>query len=143
MKSKEKRSRKLQGGRTHGKGNTKNKRGSGNRGGVGMAGGRSHKLASTLKYFPDYYGVHGFSCPTTKRYKTLNIFQIQNLAKKGKLQQTDGKYSLEFKGKILGEGEINLPVTVHALCASNSAKEKIKKAGGELFVKKEANDGKS
>ena len=49
---KRKKKNKLRGHRTHGKGDTKNHRGAGSRGGVGRAGSHKHK-------FTKYYGEFG------------------------------------------------------------------------------------
>ena len=47
---------KLRGNRTHGKGNTKNHRGAGSKGGRGRAGSHKHKFSKYYKTF----GKHGF-----------------------------------------------------------------------------------
>ncbi|MEM2963569.1 MAG: uL15m family ribosomal protein [Candidatus Anstonellales archaeon] len=132
MRRKRKKSRKLLGQRTHGKGNTKNRRGSGNRGGVGSAGFFGHKFSYMLKYHPEAFSRKGFQPPRKTSIPTINLFEIENLIKKGKLSAQDGKYSFYFEGKILGEGTISYPVIVKAHAASKSAEEKIKKAGGEF-----------
>jgi len=41
-------------------------------------------------------------------------------------------------GKVLGDGEINKKIKISALSFSNSAKEKLKKAGCEMFTIKQA-----
>ena len=43
----------MRGSRTHGCGGTKQKRGSGGRGGVGLAGGHKHKFSL---YYADHFG---------------------------------------------------------------------------------------
>lgn len=133
MKRTKKKSTKSRGSR-YGRGNTKNGRGSGCRGGVGKAGSFMHKFSQMLKYYPEQFDVSGFHCPTTKKVKEINVFEINNLAKKGELTQKEGKYSFEFDGKVLGDGEISVPVLVKAKAASKSAVEKIKKAGGEITL---------
>ncbi len=125
-----KRSRKFFGTRNHGKGNTKNRRGKGNKGGWGRAGMHKHRFTYITRYEPDFFGVHGFSNPRKVRMKTVNVYEIEQLALSGKLEKREGKDYFEFEGKVLGTGKITKPVAVKAAVFSAGAMEKIKKAGG-------------
>ncbi len=138
MKRKRKRSRKFHGTRSHGTGNTKNKRGKGSKGGWGRAGMQKHRFTYITRYEPNYFGVQGFSPLPKAKIRTINLFQIDQLAQKGKLKEREGKDYFEFDGKVLGTGQITAPVTVKAQSFSKGAAEKIKKAGGaaETFAKK-------
>lgn len=129
---KEKRVKSYRGHRTHGGGNVKNRRGSGNRGGVGHAGLNKQKKTWTVKFAPDYFGNHGFVNPTTEKIGTINVFEIENMAKKGTLEKKGAKASFVFDGKILGAGELTVPVAITAVSWSKKAEDKIKQAGGSI-----------
>ncbi len=131
-KRKERRVKKYRGSGSHGGGNVKNRRGSGNRGGVGNAGLNKHKKTWTVKFAPRHFGNYGFVNQLRKDVSTMNVFEIENMAKKGALEKKEGKLSLSFEGKILGAGEITVPVSVKALGWSKKAEDKIRQAGGQL-----------
>jgi len=128
-----KRNRKFFGSRNHGKGNAKNRRGKGNKGGWGRAGMHKHRFSYVTVYergFMAHGSRKGFTNMQPTEYKTINLWEIDLLAQKGKLERREGKYFFEFEGKILGSGRISAPVTVKAMAFSAGAAEKIKKAGG-------------
>lgn len=130
-----KRNRKFLGTRNHGKGNAKNCRGKGGKGGWGRAGTGKHRWTYITAYEPEFaqHGGHfGFSNPNAKTVKTINLFEIQNRANAGKLPSKDGKATLEFEGKILGGGSITAAVVVRARAATKKAQESIKAAGGSF-----------
>lgn len=72
--------------------------------------------------------------PITLNVKVLNLLpkgstiDIATLVKHSIVEETDAK---RYGVKILGEGKINVPLTLK-LAASKGAKEKIKKAGGSI-----------
>ncbi len=130
-----KRNRKFFGSKNHGKGNAKNKRGKGNRGGWGRAGTGKHRWTYITSKEPDfarYGGKMGFTNPAHKSYKTINLYEIQNMLNGGKLPAKDGKPTLEFDGKILGSGMLSAAVSVKARGASEKAIERIKASGGSF-----------
>lgn len=129
---KQKRKVRMRGSRFHGFGNVKNKRGSGCRGGVGNAGMHKHKFSWVTRYDPDYGRVMGFVPRTGTDVQCINLYEINAMAEMGKLQSAGGKMSFEFKGKILGSGELRHPITLKALFWSKIAEKKIKAAGGGL-----------
>ncbi|MFH1095783.1 MAG: uL15m family ribosomal protein [Candidatus Micrarchaeota archaeon] len=134
-KRKGKRNRKFLGTRNHGKGNAKNCRGKGGKGGWGRAGMHKHRFSYITTYERDWMtfgGRKGFVPPTQKRMSAINLYDIDNLAKANKLQSKDGKLLFEFDGKILGSGSLSQPVTVIALSASEKAIERIGAAGGKF-----------
>lgn len=136
MKRQKKRTGKFRGTRNCGKGNAKNKRGKGNKGGWGRAGMHKHRYSYVTAYEPDFFGVHGFASIRKKSTKTINIYNIDQLARKGMLEQKEGMPYFEFNGKILGVGKINTAVTVKALAFSPQAAKKIKDANGKTIEDK-------
>ncbi|MFW6282996.1 MAG: uL15m family ribosomal protein [Minisyncoccales bacterium] len=133
---------------THGTGARKNKRDSGNRGGVGMAGtGKRADQKKTLvikKYGHGYFGKKGITSIGTRRDKSFRVNigeidkNINNYIKKGLAKPVSGS-NKEFevdmkKHKILGTGDVKNKLKITAYSASESAKEKAKKAGGEIIV---------
>src|SRR5512136_1418028 len=92
------------GHRTHGRGNVKNRRGSGNRGGHGMAGICKHKGTWASKYAPKYFGKYGFVRPTGKDVKVAHLYEINQKAVSNQLEKRGGKYHFDFDGKILATG---------------------------------------
>ncbi|MCX8175066.1 MAG: 50S ribosomal protein L15 [Candidatus Micrarchaeota archaeon] len=137
-----KRNRKFLGSRSHGKGNAKNRRGKGNKGGWGRAGMHKHRFTYITAYEPDFFGVHGFSPVRRKRMRTINLWEIEQLARKGKLEVREGKPYFEFDGKVLGCGSISTPVCIKALAFSSGAKAKIEKAGGSAEAPPATSAGK-
>jgi len=123
----ERRKRKIgksRGSRSCGTGNAKNKRGSGNRGGVGNAGLHKHKWSWITANDPDRYGREGLKRKGAPG-KVMNLYEINSLAEKGKKE-------MSFKGKVLATGSIRHAVVVKALSWSARAEEKIKAAGGSI-----------
>ena len=82
----------------------------------------------------------GFKNPFKVEYKVINI---KDLVKKFQPNEVVDKNSLREKGllkgknkpiKILGEGEIDIPLIVKVNAISRAAKEKIEKAGGKVEI---------
>jgi len=82
----------------------------------------------------------GFNNPFRIEYTVINI---KDLVKKFSANEIVDIESLKTKGlvkgknklvKILGDGEINIPLTVKVHAISKSAKEKIEKAGGKVEI---------
>jgi large subunit ribosomal protein L15 len=139
MKTHKRKKSKGQRGTTRYHGARKKWKSSGSKGGKGMAGtGKraDHKKSLIIKlYGSDYFGKQGVTSRGTKkdRRKAMNLRDIETnfdslLKKYGKGNELDLS---EFK--ILGEGEITKKITIKALAFSESAKEKIKKAGGNTI----------
>jgi len=122
---------------THGGGARKKRKGSGHRGGIGMAGtGKraDHKKTLITKlYGHTYFGKQGITSRGTKRdkQKKINVGDIQARHSPGELDFS--------KLKILGKGEIKDKFVIKAAQASKSGIEKVKAAGGEIIlpIKKE------
>ncbi len=143
MINKRKKDSRMRASHTHGGGAKKKRRGSGNRGGFGMAG--SGKRADQRKptilklYGNKYFGKHGFVRPpkTVIKIKAINLSDVerkldfyinQNLISKEKEY-----YLLDLKklgyNKLLGAGSINNKYKVIGK-VSKKTKDKIEKLGG-------------
>ncbi len=125
---------------SHGWGARKKHKKSGHRGGTGMAGtgkrGDTKITLVTKLYGHDYFGKQGITSRKTKRdtRQRINLQQIEkNLEKYGKKTAKGWEVNLD-KYKILGEGEIKEKLIITALEASESAIEKVKKAGGQIIL---------
>ncbi len=141
---KRKKNTRQRGSHTHGWGSKKKHRGSGNRGGKGMAG--TGKKADSKKPLvwnnKKYFGKYGFK-PKTSR--GLNVITLKDLAQKipflveEKLAVKEGdvfKINLKELGydKLLSNGSFNLKLEVVVSKASKSAISKIESAGGKVFL---------
>ncbi|MEM3405637.1 MAG: uL15m family ribosomal protein [Candidatus Pacearchaeota archaeon] len=134
---KRKRSRRFHGTRLWGK-NSKKAKGSGNRGGKGMAGtGKRADQRKTyiLRYYDNYFGKRGFKSKKEKK-TTINIDELQDklekFIKEGKAKITNEGIFLNLEDyKILGRGDIKDKLIIKAYSFSKKAKEKIEKAGGK------------
>jgi len=131
------------GSRTCGWGRVGQHRKSGSRGGFGRAGLHKHKWTWTVKYAPDYFGKHGFRCPTGRgEVKTINLRQLSELVEEllaeGKLKPGEnGKIEVDLSQlgfeKLLGEGRVTRPLLVKAEDFSEEAERKLAEAGGQAI----------
>ncbi len=130
-----KKTNKVRGNRYHGKGNTKNRRGSGIRGGVGKAGSHKHKYS---KYYTEF-GTKKRLKPKEKK-DTVNLSQLEDYLNK-KLEKklikkennvfiVDGKKA--GLQKILGRGNTKIKIQAVNVKATQDAKQKIEELGGKL-----------
>jgi large subunit ribosomal protein L15 len=126
----------------------KKHKGKGNRGGKGMAGSGTHKKSYVIRYMWPYFGRKGQVHETPKLYNEINLIDIEsnlnNFIKKGIAKEGKEGLELNLRGyKVLGEGDAKKKLIVKAYAFSNSAKEKIEKAGGKAIVEyKEENTAK-
>ena len=121
------------GHRSHGRGNVKNRRGSGNRGGRGMAGIDKHKWSWAMVYNKNYFGKFGFSRPNkAPEMKVAHLYEINQQAHLAKLEKKDSKFHFNFDGKILATGAINVPVEIKAAAWSKNVEKKLKECGGSI-----------
>ena len=120
----------MRGSVTHGSGGMKKNRGKGHHGGKGMAGtGKraDQKKSLIINMYEQYFGKESLKAKP-KNYEVVNVSDIEKLAR--------GKKELNLSSyKILGNGEIKVPLIITAHSASSSAIEKVKKAGGKIIVK--------
>lgn len=146
-KKRNKRSR-LRGAKRCGYGFGKKHRGSGSKGGVGMAGtGKKAGQKVTLIHakMPDYFGKKGFTSikQLQKRHeKRINIREIENnlynLIEEGIAKKTSEGIELNlYDYKVLGEGETKNKFIIKAKSISAGAKEKIEKAGGKVIFEEQ------
>jgi len=142
----ERKSRKLRGrSRTMGWGSVGQHRKSGSRGGKGAAGLGKHEWTWTIKYAPDWYGKRGFTPRRSKASYHKSIVNVGDLAEivdrlksTGKAKMEDGMVEVNLADmgveKLLGEGEIMVPVKVIVSEASETAVKKIEEAGGKVIL---------
>ena len=112
------------GNRTFGGGNTKNRRGRGNRGGTGRAGFHKHKWLQTIvrgEHKNRKYGFHSHALKTV----TITLEQ---------LSQMEGAKLVLKTARIVATGAITAAKEVHAYAFSAKAKEKIEAAGGKAIT---------
>mmetsp|Transcript_16359 Transcript_16359/g.38966 ORF Transcript_16359/g.38966 Transcript_16359/m.38966 type:complete len:147 (+) Transcript_16359:54-494(+) len=115
-------------------------------GGRGNAGGQHHHRILMDKYHPGYFGKVGMRQFHVLRNRshcpTINIDKIFNAAGEGVYEAAKnggGKapvidlISLGYF-KLLGNGQINVPVIVKAKFFSKLAEKKIKEAGGACIL---------
>lgn len=125
----------FRGYKSHGWGSKKKHRGSGSRGGFGMAG--TGKRADQKKptiinlYGNDYFGRRGFVVPTAQKYDSINLKDLNLLIEKNSIK---GEINLSNYGykKLLGTGGLKYPLKITVEKASANAIEKVKKAGGSV-----------
>src|SRR3989344_8186462 len=160
---KRKKSGRMRGSHTHGRGGKKKARGSGHQGGVGMAGaGKRADQKKTLVlnlYGNNYFGKSKALRRKQKiKLKEINLRDIEIKFKDGieipsnlvtlqsgisnRHSQTTGNKingnvykEIDLKGyKILGDGDIKGKYKITTSQASKSAMEKVKKTGGEIIL---------
>ena len=132
------------GSRTHGRGRKNRTRGSGNQGGVGMSGtgkrGDQKKTLVINLYGNDYFGKD----KTLRRGRRARIRSItlrsiidtlSTMVKKGTAKQEKDGYAIELSGyKIIGNTKPTMALKINARAATQSAKDAVAKAGGEIIV---------
>ncbi|ABP94290.1 MULTISPECIES: uL15 family ribosomal protein [Metallosphaera] len=134
-----KKSRKMRAHRTMGWGTKGQHRDRGAEGGrhVGM---HKEKWSWIVKYGKDWYGKHGFVNPTSKKLNAISLRKLGELIESGKIQVTnkDGKLEVDLEklgyDKLLGGGQVKAPLIVKVAVATNKAKEKIEKSGGQVIL---------
>jgi large subunit ribosomal protein L15 len=120
--------------------------------GHGKTSGRGHKGAgqhSASEFdarfeggqMPFYRRIpkRGFTNPTRREYAVINLDTVAGLNLDSVTVDLLRERRIVPRGmpvKILGEGELSRPVTVAAHAFSQSAREKIEKAGGKVEVVK-------
>lgn len=140
---KRKKSSRHAGKQTAGRGAKERTRGSGNRGGKGMAG--TGKRGDQKKTFVikltggnNYFGKDK-TLRAGRKSPALKVLNVGEL-----VLRFPGQKEMRLPGyKLLGEGTCPEKVTIHASGASLSAQEKMKQAGSTLIlVKASASDDK-
>jgi len=130
-----KKKNKLRGHRTHGAGNTKNRRGKGSRGGKGRAGSKKHKFT---KYYMEFVKGHKKRLKPKTNPKTINLDDlsklITNLLALNKIEKEKDLVVVDGTkinyDKILSRGKLSFKILVRNIGASRNAIEKIKESKG-------------
>ena len=134
--------KKFRGSRTCGGGTHKNRRGAGNRGGRGKAGGcKHHFVRAMLRGYS--YGKHGFKLPAeiSRDVSIVNVGELDELApylvEEGLAEVKDEAYHINLENigieKVLGSGRVTKNLVVTSEEFSVSAREKIENAGGSCI----------
>ncbi|MEM1629783.1 MAG: uL15 family ribosomal protein [Saccharolobus sp.] len=135
----EKKSRKLRGSRTMGwgiKGQHRDRGSQGSRA-VGM---HKEKWSWLVKYGKDWYGKHGFRNPTTKLVSVISLRKLNELILKGAVafEEQDGRKVIDLGKlgyqKLLGGGNISIPIVIKVDRATQKAVQKVKQIGGEVIL---------
>lgn len=141
--NKRKKVRRYRGSMTHGKGSKKKRRGSGNRGGKGMAGtGKRSDSKKPSIWKEDYFGKRGFISKNNRIIKSVNLGYIEDNLEKLITQNLITKegefFSVDLRklgfDKLLSKGRINNKYKIKAAYASEKAIGKIKIHGGEVVL---------
>ncbi len=133
---KRRRVNRLRGQRTHGAGDTKNRRGGGCRGGRGKGGSHKHKFS---KYYMDF-GTERKQVLPQRVVVAINIEQLQQrlpaFVAEGKAEKSGGFFVVDGHkagiGKILSMGSLQEKLLLRNVTASKKAREKIIAAGGVI-----------
>jgi large subunit ribosomal protein L15 len=138
MATRLRKSRKQRGSRFCGWGQIGQHRASGSRGGVGGAGKHKHFYIRTVMEEPDHFGHEQFhALRKTDVSKWVNIKDLNQLMKYSKVSE-EGKTVLDLDElgyeKLLGTGRVHGSFTIKVKRISQSAKEKINQAGGEVLI---------
>ncbi len=134
-----KKSRKMRGSRTMGWGLRGQHRDRGTEGGrqIGMS---KDKWSWVVKYAKDWYGKHGFVNPTSVKLNTITLRQLDEAirSEKVKLEERDGKKVVNLSSygydKLLGGGSLSFPLVIEVAKASEGAKAKVSKIGGQVIL---------
>jgi len=136
------RTRKLRGSRTHGRGK-KHGRGSGGRGGTGNAGLHKHKFKSMVKYDPDHFGHHGFvRHAQIRETKAINLEDLVRILPKleseGHAKRKGEGFEIDLTAagidKLLSRGRIDRAMQITVARASETAVSKVSAAGGGVVL---------
>ncbi len=128
---------------THGCGSMKKRRGAGNRGGRGKSGSGKRGDQKKPMYWKEkkLFGKFGFKSKSRSPETTpINIRTIEDRAdswvRQGKAKETNGAYIIDLGqqgyNKLLSTGNATKKLMITVDTATDAAKEKIEKAGGEV-----------
>jgi large subunit ribosomal protein L15 len=141
MATRLRKSRRQRGSRFCGWGQIGQHRASGSRGGVGGAGKHKHFYIRTVMEEPQHFGHEQFhALRKSDVSKWVNIKDLNQLMKYSKVSE-EGKTVLDLEElgyeKLLGIGRVDGSFTIKVKRISQSAKEKINQAGGEVLISNE------
>jgi large subunit ribosomal protein L15 len=133
---------------TYGYGARKKHRGSGNRGGQGMAGtGKRSDAKKTLIWKERYFGKYGFKKKGARsKVNPINIEDIEKrlnlLLEQKKINKEGDAFAIDLSAlgynKLLGNGMPVHKLKIRVDQASENAIAKVKESGGEVIINKEA-----
>lgn len=142
---KRRKSSRFRGSHTHTRGFKKKARGSGHRGGFGMAGtgkrGDQRKPTVLNQHGNKYFGKDkALRKKIRVKLKPMNLGYLSenvgSFVKAGTAKETSkNEFTVDLKEyKILGDGEVSMKLKITAAAASKSAIDKVKKAGGDIII---------
>jgi len=138
MATRNRKTRKLRGSRTHGWGQVAQHRASGHKGGLGVSGQFKHHFSSMLKYDPDHFGHDSTHPPHPNIIKKwTSVRDLDDLFTKFGTKDGEKKViDLTERGydKLLGGGKIANAYAIKVKQFTASAEEKVKQAGGEVLA---------
>jgi len=140
--NKRKKFSRYRGSMTHGGGSKKKRRGSGNRGGKGMAGsGKRSDSKKPSLWKQKYFGKYGFVSKSKRNIKAVNINYLEeNISKmpSNVLKKENEFFSVDLKklgfNKLLSNGKVTNKYKIKVPYASKKAIEKVKSNGGEVIL---------
>ena len=98
-----------------------------------MAGICKHKVTWETKYAPGYFGKTGFTRPVVgKEVVVINLYEINQRAILNQLENKAGKHHFDFEGKVLGTGDVTVPLVIRAVSWSKNVEKKLGAAGGQI-----------
>ena len=140
MATRLRKTRKRRGGRHMGWGQVAQHRSFGHKGGLGRSGHLKHLASTVIKEDQDHFGHESTHRPASVSIitkKWINVRDLDDLfAEHGKSENSKKVLdltTLEYD-KLLGGGKITNAYTIKVKYASNSAQEKVAKAGGEVTL---------
>ncbi|ABK76962.1 ribosomal protein L15 [Cenarchaeum symbiosum A] len=137
MATRNRKTRKLRGSRTHGWGQVGQHRASGHKGGVGVSGQLKHHFSSMLKEDPGHFGhdsthpPHSNAAKKWASVRDLDDFHTRFGTEEGGKKVID--LAASGYDKLLGGGTVSGAYSVKISRLTASAEEKIKRAGGEVL----------
>lgn len=138
MATRNRKTRKFRGSRTHGWGQVGQHRASGHKGGLGVAGQLKHHFSSMLKEDPGHFGHDSTHTPQPNIIKKwTSVRDLDDLFTKFGTKEGDKKV-IDLTGngydKLLGGGKISNAYAIKVKQFTASAEEKVKAAGGEVLA---------
>ncbi len=122
------------GNRTYGGGNTKNRRGKGNKGGKGNAGFHKHKWLRTIKRGEHKKRKYGFRS-VAGQFSTITLEQISAIIASGKCEKEGNAFKLVLKDtKVVATGALSAAAVILASGFSEGAVKKIEATGGKAVL---------
>jgi len=140
--NKRKKVSRYRGSMTHGWGAKKKHRGSGNRGGKGMAGSGKRSDSKKPSFWKQkYFGKYGFASKSRRNIKAVNINYLEeNISKmpSNVLKKENEFFSVDLEklgfNKLLSNGKVANKYKIKVSYASKKAIEKVKSNGGEVIL---------